>query len=262
MLKTSRLALALAVLLLVAVQARSDEGEYVLNKDNWQKAEGLLPDPVLKRVKAGDYSFKVVPLDAQKFHENYSTSYWAASEANEGKYELDAETCGLKDKATGKMPDWVFGKPFPKIDPKDPQAACKVAWNFYLANQMGEGAGATFTLNGIDRNGEFRRIKLWLHSNAYLGRHKKDDNNPENLRGDVAQPRDGAVGRGGRQHPRPAAQRLDVAGQHLGVHSPDPSLAARERSLALGSNRRPRHLLRRPELLRGQGRVLQVEDDR
>lgn len=183
MLKTSRLALALAVLLLTAVQARSDEGEYVLNKDNWQKAEGLLPDPVLKRLKAGDYSFKVVPLDAQKFRENYSTTYWAASEANEGKYELDAETCGLKDKATGKMPDWVFGKPFPKIDPKDPQAACKVAWNFYLANQMGEGAGATFTLNGIDRNGEFRRIKLWLHSNAYLGRHKKDDNNPENLRG-------------------------------------------------------------------------------
>jgi hypothetical protein len=182
MLKTSRLALALAVLFLAA-PALSDEGEYTLNKDNWQKAEGLLPDPVLKRVKAGDYSFKVVPLDAQKFRENYSTTYWAASEANEGKYELDAETCGLKDKATGKMPDWVFGKPFPKIDPKDPQAACKVAWNFYLANQMGEGAGATFTLNGIDRNGEFRRIKLWLHANAYLGRHKKDDDNPENLRG-------------------------------------------------------------------------------
>ena len=183
MLKTSRLAFALAVLVLMAAPARSDEGEYTLNKDNWQKAEGLLPDPVLKRIKAGDYSFKVVPLDAQKFRENYSTTYWAASEANEGKYELDAETCGLKDKATGKMPDWVFGQPFPKIDSKDPQAACKVAWNFYLANQMGEGAGATFTLNGIDRNGEFRRIKLWLHANSYLGRHKKDDDNPENLRG-------------------------------------------------------------------------------
>lgn len=121
MLKTSRLALALAVVLLLAPYARSDEGEYTLNKDNWQKAEGLLPDPVLKRVKAGDYSFKVVPLDDQKFRENYSTTYWAASEANEGKYELDAETCGLKDKSTGKMPDWVFGKPFPKIDPRIPR---------------------------------------------------------------------------------------------------------------------------------------------
>ncbi len=183
--KTSRLVLAVAAVALALSPARGwsqDEG-YTLNKDTWQKAEGLLPDPVLKRVKSGDYTFQVVPLDAQKFRENYSTSYWAASEANEGKYDLDPETCGLKDKATGKMPDWVFGKPFPKIDPKDPLAACKVAWNFYLANQMGEGAGATFTLNGIDRNGEFRRIKLWLHANAYLGRHKKDENNPENLRG-------------------------------------------------------------------------------
>ena len=109
MLKTSRLALALAVLVLTVAPARSDEGEYTLNKDNWQKAEGLLPEPVLKRVKAGDYNFKVVPLDAQKFHENYSTTYWAASESNEGKYDLDAETCGIKDKATGKMPAWVFG---------------------------------------------------------------------------------------------------------------------------------------------------------
>ena len=41
-----------------------------------------------------------------------------------------------------------------------------------------------------------------------------------------------------------------------------PGLAPRERSLALGSSCRPRHLLRRPELLRGQGRVLQVEDER
>ncbi|HEY8518127.1 MAG TPA: DUF1329 domain-containing protein [Candidatus Binatia bacterium] len=182
--KTSRLVLGIAALALVLAPAAGwAEEEYILNKDNWQKAEGLLPDPVLKRVKAGDYQFKVVPLDAQKFRENYSSAYWAASEANEGKYELDEETCGLKDKATGQMPDWVFGKPFPKIDPKDPQAACKVAWNFYLANQMGEGAGATFTLNGIDRNGEFRRIKLWLHANSYLGRHKKAESNPENLRG-------------------------------------------------------------------------------
>jgi len=158
------------------------EGAWTLSKDNWQKAENLLPDPVLKRVKAGDYTFTVVPLDDQKFKENYTADYWAASEANEGKYELDAETCGLKAKDTDELPDYVWGMPFPRIDPKDPQAGCKVAWNFYLANQMGEGAGATFTLNGIDRNGEFRRIKMWLHANSYMGRTKKSKENPENLR--------------------------------------------------------------------------------
>src|SRR5262249_8367187 len=58
----------------------------------------------------------------------------------------------------------------------------KIAWNFQLANWMGEGQGATFTLNGVDRNGEFRRIKTWLHSNTYLGRHSGPTENPENLR--------------------------------------------------------------------------------
>jgi hypothetical protein len=180
---TTRWLPALVAAALIAAPGWARAEEYVLDSSNWQKAENLLPDPVLKRLKAGDYQMKVVEVDNERFKNNFSSTFWAASEANEGKYELDAETCGLKEKATGKLPDHVFGKPFPRIDPKDPLAACKVAWNFYLANQMGEGAGATFTLNGIDRNGEFRRIKLWLHANAYMGRHKKADNNPENLRG-------------------------------------------------------------------------------
>jgi hypothetical protein len=165
-----------------ADNAEALKGAWKLDKSNWQKAENLLPDVVLKRVKEGDYTFTVVPLDDQKFKENFSSSFWAATEANEGKYDLDPETCGIKVKETGELPDHIFGKPFPRVDPKDPLAGCKVAWNFYLGNQLGEGAGATFTLNGIDRNGEFRRIKLWLHANSYMGRTKKAEQNPENLR--------------------------------------------------------------------------------
>src|SRR6185503_18501834 len=89
--------LALAFLALPALAGAEGQplpaGAWKLNKDNWQKAEGLLPDPVLKRVKDGDYTFTVVPVDDQKFKENFTSGYWAASEANEGKYELDAETC-------------------------------------------------------------------------------------------------------------------------------------------------------------------------
>ena len=178
---TAAAALALPALALAEAQPLP-EGAWTLNKDNWQKAEGLLPDVVLKRVKAGDYTFTVAPIDDQKFKENYTSNYWAASEANEGKYELDAETCGIKSTETGELPDHIWGQPFPRIDPKDPLAACKVAWIFYLANQMGEGVGATFTLNGIDRNGEFRRVKMWLHANSYMGRTEKAEENPENLR--------------------------------------------------------------------------------
>lgn len=185
----SRLALlAIGVLGLVAPGAvRADEAAeadkpWTLDQNNWQQAQDLLPEQVLNRVKKGDYSYRVVPVDPDKFRQNYSPKFWEASAANEGKYELDEKTCGLKDKTTGKMPSFYFGYPFPKIDPADPQAACKMAWNFYAANGMGNGQGATFTLNGIDSSGEFRRIKTFLHINAFLGRSAGPIDNPENLR--------------------------------------------------------------------------------
>ena len=185
------LAGALAASVVCTTAARAEEGKadgdgklktWILDSNNWQQGQGLLPDVVLNRVKAGDYWYRVREVDPEKFKHNYSQKFWDASEANAGKYDVDPGTCGLKDVKTGKMPDFYFGYPFPKIDPKDPQAACKMAWNFEAANSMGEGQGATFTLNGIDTSGEFKRIKLWLHANNYLGRHGGPIPNPENLR--------------------------------------------------------------------------------
>jgi len=155
---------------------------WTLDSNNWQLGEKLLPEQVLNRVKNGEYHFKVVPVDPEKLKQNYSKKFWEASESNAGKYDIDTPTCGLKDVKTGKMPEFYFGYPFPKIDPKDPNAACKMAWNFNAANQMGNGQGATFTLNGIDGSGEFKRIKLWLHTLSFLGRAAGPIPNPENLR--------------------------------------------------------------------------------
>ncbi|GIW42533.1 MAG: hypothetical protein KatS3mg076_3110 [Candidatus Binatia bacterium] len=181
-----RMLLASVLWALFSLPAGAEEKQklepWILDQNNWQQAEGLLPDVVLKRVKDGDYWFKVKPVDPEEFKSYYSKAFWEASEANDGKYDVDPETCGLKDVKTGKMPDFYFGFPFPKIDPKDPMAACKMAWNFTAANQMGEGQGATFTLNGIDTSGEFKRIKLWLHIQSFLGRPGGPIPNPENLR--------------------------------------------------------------------------------
>jgi uncharacterized protein DUF1329 len=163
-------------------RAEDDNKPWTLDQNNWQLGKDLLPEVVLNRVKNGDYSYKVVPVDPEKFRQNYSKKFWESSEANAGKFDVDAATCGLKDVKTGKMPDFYFGYPFPKIDPKEPNAACKMAWNFNAANEMGNGQGATFTLNGIDGNGEFKRIKLWLHANSYIGRSTGPIPNPENLR--------------------------------------------------------------------------------
>src|SRR5262245_64789752 len=107
--------------------AAAEDQPWELDANNWQEGKDLLPDPVLKRLKDGQYWFKVVPVDPTKFKENYSKKFWDLTEKNEGKYELDADTCGLKDKSTGKIPDFVSGLPFPKIDKSDPQVACKIA---------------------------------------------------------------------------------------------------------------------------------------
>jgi hypothetical protein len=183
-----------------SARAKDAQAPWILNSNNWQLGKDLLPEPVLNRVKSGDYWFRVVPVDPQKFKQNYSKRFWDASEANAGKFDVDAATCGLKEVATGKIPDFYFGYPFPKIDPKDPNAACKMAWNFTAANQMGNGQGAEFTLNGIDGSGEFRRIKLWLHNNVFLGRSAGPIPNPQHLRStslsDVTEPQD-ADGVGG-----------------------------------------------------------------
>jgi hypothetical protein len=156
--------------------------EWILDSNNWQLGEELLPAPVLRRIKEGQYWYRVVPIDPDKFKQNYSPAFWEASEANTGKYDVDPETCGLKDKSTGEMPEFVFGYPFLKIDPSDPFAGCKIAWNFQAATWQGNGGGATFTLNGISKNGEFKRIKIWMHGMAFLGRHGGPIDNPDNLR--------------------------------------------------------------------------------
>ena len=155
---------------------------WILDSNNWQQAEGLLPEVVLNRVKNGDYWYKIHPVDPEKFKQNYSKAFWEASEANAGKYKIEPKYCGLIDVSTGKIPDFYFGYPFPNIDPKDPLAGCKMAWNFAAANAMAGGQGATFTLNGINTSGEFKRIKLFLHLNAFLGRQSGPTDNPQGLR--------------------------------------------------------------------------------
>ncbi len=153
---------------------------------NWEKGKDLLPEPVVKRLQKGEYWFKVVSADPGKFHHNYSQAFWDATEKNAGKYDLDDKTCGLKDKATDKIPDFVFGLPFPAFDKADSKAGCKIAWNFNMAGAQGGGGGATFTLNGVDTGGQFRRIKAFIHTRGYQGRHfgpLKD--NPESLSGEA-----------------------------------------------------------------------------
>src|SRR5262245_23340292 len=102
------LPLVVAVCALLAPTVRAaDEGEWILDANNWQEGKDLLPDPVLKRLQAGEYWFRVVAVDPQRYEKNFSQKFWDATKANTGKYDVEPKQCGLVDKATGKIPDFL-----------------------------------------------------------------------------------------------------------------------------------------------------------
>jgi hypothetical protein len=179
-----RRAAACAALVMVTLfigRAHAADAPWVLEASTADRGKDLLPEAILKRVRAGEYRFNVVPADAARFRENYSKPFWEASAANAGKYDLDPKTCGLRDKATGKVPDSYFGYPFPDVKASDPDAGCRIAWNFTAAGYMGGGTGASFYLTGLDMNGPYRTIKTRLQVAAFVGRHGGAIPNPERV---------------------------------------------------------------------------------
>ncbi|MEW6440079.1 MAG: DUF1329 domain-containing protein [bacterium] len=155
--------IALGVLSWFSVNAFADvsPGD-VIDKSNWEKAEGLLPESVLNWVKKGDFILTIGKLnyDPYDFVPEAIIRNW---ETNKGKYALD-ETDNIVDALTGQQPDFVEGWPFPGVDMNDPKAAYKIMYNrvFY-----GHNLGATDTpFNGVwvGRGGYEREVKA-----AYLG---------------------------------------------------------------------------------------------
>jgi hypothetical protein len=174
--------LALAVCLALPGRVLADEAKpWVLDSTTWERGKDLLPEAVLRRVRAGEYRFPVVPADDARFRDNYSQPFWTASAENDGKYDLDPKTCGLRDKATGKVPENYFGYPFPSVARDDPNAGCKIAWNFTAASLMAGGSGASFYLTGLDQKGAYRTIRTRLQAMAYVGRHGAPIANPDRV---------------------------------------------------------------------------------
>src|SRR5438552_6961922 len=106
--------LCAAILAAGALTAAAEEQPWTLESSNWEKGKDLLPEPVVKRLQKGEYWFKVVSADPSRFHHNYSQAFWDATEKNAGRYGLDEKTCGLKDKATDQIPDYVVALPPPR----------------------------------------------------------------------------------------------------------------------------------------------------
>ncbi|MBX3025936.1 DUF1329 domain-containing protein [bacterium] len=161
------IASTLAVLTGAVVAAAAAEDATRISAANAKAFAALLPESVYARVAAGQYELPLVAVDPARFRANYSDRFWQASQANRGRFGIDAETGGLTDAATGRIPTRFFGLPFPDIDPADPQAGAKIVHNYRARRMQMDGDFHTFDLSDVELDGEVRRTVRILLSQAY-----------------------------------------------------------------------------------------------
>jgi hypothetical protein len=108
-----------------AASAEWKAGE-VIDRTNWQKIEGLVPEPLLNWIKTGD-SIKIGELsyDSGEF---LPPACLGSLKTNVGKYDVDDNGL-LVDAKTRKLPGFIDGLPFPEIDESDPNAGTKIMYN-------------------------------------------------------------------------------------------------------------------------------------
>jgi hypothetical protein len=148
----------------LAAWAELKPGE-VLSQENWQEAKGLLPDAVLHRFQDGSYQAKIITLPDTL---GWGNKFKAATETNVGKFSVDAAD-SLIDQATNAYPAFLYGYPFPQVDPKDPQAAAKVIYNFSYTLMQADDADRLSNLHwvipsALERRAEFQGQLLFYGS--------------------------------------------------------------------------------------------------
>jgi len=151
----------------------------VVDKSNWQKVEGLVPESVLNWVKKGDF---VMPVGELHYDPN---QYWpeAAVQSfgpNKGKYRM-SEGGLILDAATGKAPEHIVGIPFPEVDLSDPKAAPKLMYNrMCYAYCLGKGyypMNAIWVGRGTGYEREVEAAFLWYPMVGYPEASEEDNSN-------------------------------------------------------------------------------------
>ena len=154
-------------------------GEMV-DKDSWQKAEGLLPPEILRHYKDGEYANKFIDWPASKTF--IPPDFKAASDGNEGKFTTGPDGV-LLEKATGQQPTYVLGLPFPTIDEKDPAAAVKIVWNmfyrsWYFGNIFAESQVLWVNSTGLERRADIQACFAYYDG---VPKDEMPESNPHNF---------------------------------------------------------------------------------
>jgi hypothetical protein len=156
----------------------------MLSKDNWQIAQGYLPDEILELYKRGDYANPIRKIEGKQ-GSIFDPRLKELSQQNAGKFDVD-EKGTVVDKSTGKRPQVIIGWPFPDIQASDPKAGIKAMWNYLYTLSWAGSFHTVSPLNWVERNsGVTRRIEIDVHFKYYDGQppefQEKVGENPLNI---------------------------------------------------------------------------------
>lgn len=140
-----------------------------LTQENWEHAKSLLPEGILPRFQDGSYQAKITTLPATMA---WGSKFKSATEANAGKFIVD-DAGSLMAKETNTVPPFLYGYPFPQIDPKDPQAATKVIYNFSYTLMQADDVQRSSSLHWVSPTAVQNRIEfqaqILFHGSRFSG---------------------------------------------------------------------------------------------
>lgn len=160
-------------------RALGSDGGRVLGPATWQDASDLLPPEILRHYRRGEYRNPIVAYPQGSYR--WPPDFLKATEANRGRFALGPRG-EIIEKSTGRQPPYIFGLPFPDIDPDDPAAGAKIVWNYFYRVWYFGNIRAQTQLNWVKPDGLERRTDSDVRLFYYDGvRDDERPPNPQNL---------------------------------------------------------------------------------
>ncbi len=150
-----------------------------IDKTNWKKVEGLVPDDFIEWVKDGRMIMEIGQFAYDASNDAEWDEYGAKH--NAGKFTLDKKQ-NIIEAGTGKFAEWIYGYPFPNIDfEKDPVAGLKLMQNRDLCKGRDGSAKCPFSVEWIGSGGLERAIVNNYYRYYFWGTPQGKETNPKKL---------------------------------------------------------------------------------
>ena len=139
----------------------------VLDQTTASLAADYLPPEILAHYQRGEYRNEIVdwPLGKNKVAPIFAQQ----TKRNAGTLAVN-EVGTIIEKATGKQPPYIYGTPFPNIDPSDRMAAVKILWNYlYTADYWNGNTDDEVSVLFLRPDGLERTVRQRVQFKRYEG---------------------------------------------------------------------------------------------